>query len=72
VLGTDKVQPIGARLPRLRGVTFRFGEPLEVAARIGRPADVRLVTDELMAEIQALTGQEYVPRYAPKRDTHPG
>nr|WP_205864305.1 lysophospholipid acyltransferase family protein [Planosporangium mesophilum] len=71
VTGTDKVQPIDARLPRLNDVTFRFGRPLEVAGRIDGPADIRAVTDELMAEIQKLSGQEYVPRYAPKRGTGP-
>src|SRR5215218_8969205 len=28
VLGTDRVQPIGARLPRLGRITVRFGPPL--------------------------------------------
>ena len=28
------------------------------------------MTDEMMSEIQKLTGQEYVPRYAPPR-AHP-
>jgi 1-acyl-sn-glycerol-3-phosphate acyltransferase len=70
ILGTDRVQPIGARLPRLGAgrPTIRFGKPLDVA---GRPADrhgLRELTDELMREIQKLTGQEYVPRYAPRRD----
>jgi 1-acyl-sn-glycerol-3-phosphate acyltransferase len=73
VLGTDKIQPVGARLPRVGSrVTFRFGRPIEVAGRIGRPADIRAVTDELMAEIQKLSGQEYVPRYAPKRGADSG
>jgi 1-acyl-sn-glycerol-3-phosphate acyltransferase len=70
ILGTDRVQPIGARFPRLGAgrPTIRFGKPLDVE---GRPADrhwLRQLTDELMREIQKLTGQEYVPRYAPKRD----
>lgn len=68
MIGTEKVQPIGARLPRLGGkVVIRFGKPLDFT---GRPADrgeLRRMTDELMAEIQRLTGQEYVPRYAPAR-----
>jgi hypothetical protein len=28
---------------------------------------MRAITDEVMAAIQALTGQEYVGRYAPSR-----
>ena len=70
ILGTDKVQPIGARVPKLFAgkVEIRFGKPIETE---GRPSDrhtLRQLTDELMAEIQKLTGQEYVPRYAPARD----
>jgi 1-acyl-sn-glycerol-3-phosphate acyltransferase len=69
VLGTDKVQPIGAPMPRLSAghVSICFGKPLDFT---GRPADraaFREMTDEVMAEIQKLTSQEYVPRYAPPR-----
>ncbi|ROT27058.1 1-acyl-sn-glycerol-3-phosphate acyltransferase [Micromonospora sp. HM5-17] len=68
-LGTDKVQPIGARMPRLGAgkIIIRFGKPLDFT---GRPVDrtsLREITDEIMMEIQKLTGQEYVPRYAPVR-----
>jgi 1-acyl-sn-glycerol-3-phosphate acyltransferase len=69
MLGTDKVQPIGARFPRLGAgkVTVRFGKPIEGAGRSDDRAALRALTDEVMAEIQKLTGQEYVPRYAPPR-----
>jgi 1-acyl-sn-glycerol-3-phosphate acyltransferase len=67
-IGTDEVQPIGARLPKLGPeVTIKFGKPMEV---VGRPADrtgLRAVTDEVMIEIQKLTGQEYTGRYAPSK-----
>ncbi|MEU8297203.1 lysophospholipid acyltransferase family protein [Micromonospora sp. NPDC048909] len=69
VLGTAQVLPIDARLPRRHPVTLRFGPPIPVAGRIHGPRDVRALTDEVMAAIQHLTGQEYVPRYAPKRET---
>ncbi|MBF9132375.1 1-acyl-sn-glycerol-3-phosphate acyltransferase [Plantactinospora sp. S1510] len=70
MIGTERVQPIGARLPRLGTgeVVVRFGKPLDF---IGRPTDrtsLRRITDEIMTEIQKLTGQEYVPRYAPARN----
>ncbi|MEQ4303570.1 lysophospholipid acyltransferase family protein [Plantactinospora sp. B6F1] len=70
MIGTERVQPIGARLPRLGTgkVIVRFGKPMDF---VGRPADrtsLRQITDEIMAEIQKLTGQEYVPRYAPARN----
>lgn len=75
MIGTERVQPIGARLPRLGTgeVVIRFGKPLDFT---GQPADrsaLRRMTDEVMTEIQRLTGQEYVPRYAPARaGTGPG
>lgn len=58
VRGTDRVQPIGARFPRPGKVSFAFGEPMPAGG------DIRAVTDDLMARIQSLTGQEYVPEYA--------
>jgi len=69
IIGTDKVQPIGARLPKpfTGPIEIRFGQAIETE---GRPADrtsLRQLTDEIMTEIQKLTGQEYVPRYAPSR-----
>jgi 1-acyl-sn-glycerol-3-phosphate acyltransferase len=69
VLGTDKVQPIGARFPRpfVGPITMRFGKPIEVDGRPDDRSSLRALTDEVMAEIQKLTGQEYVPRYAPPR-----
>jgi 1-acyl-sn-glycerol-3-phosphate acyltransferase len=71
VTGTEKIQPIGSRLPRLgvRGAVIRFGEPLDFTGRSNDRSSLRQITDEVMAEIQRLTGQEYVPRYAPKRGT---
>ncbi|RKR87763.1 1-acyl-sn-glycerol-3-phosphate acyltransferase [Micromonospora pisi] len=70
MIGTDRVQPIGVRVPRpyVRGVTVRFGKPIDVTGRGDDRSSLREVTDELMAEIQRLTGQEYVPRYAPARN----
>ncbi|MFI6329031.1 lysophospholipid acyltransferase family protein [Micromonospora chersina] len=69
VTGTDKAQPIGTRVPRpgRAQITIRFGKPLDFTGRSDDRTSLREMTDELMAEIQKLTGQEYVPRYAPKR-----
>jgi 1-acyl-sn-glycerol-3-phosphate acyltransferase len=74
VLGTDKIQPIGARMPRLvRGdITIRFGKPMDLAGRSDDRTSQRKITDELMSEIQKLTGQVYVARYAPPRDDSAG
>ncbi|WP_089158075.1 lysophospholipid acyltransferase family protein [Micromonospora sp. NBS 11-29] len=69
VTGTDKAQPIGTRVPRpgRAKITIRFGKPLDFTGRPDDRTSLRAMTDELMSEIQKLTGQEYVPRYAPKR-----
>jgi 1-acyl-sn-glycerol-3-phosphate acyltransferase len=59
--GTEKLQPVGARLPRVVPITVRFGAPIEVAGRYdGVPLGKarRVVTDEIMTAIQALSGQE--------------
>ena len=74
MLGTEKVQPIGQPYPKPNGwgkVTVKFGKPIET---VGRPDDrtaLRALTDEVMSEIQKLTGQEYVPRYAPAKNPTP-
>ena len=70
MLGTERVQPIGQPYPKLVGwgkVTIKFGKPIETAGRADDRTSLRALTDEVMAEIQKLTGQEYVPRYAPPR-----
>ncbi|HET6529962.1 MAG TPA: lysophospholipid acyltransferase family protein [Actinoplanes sp.] len=70
VIGTEKVQPIGQPYPKPIGwgkVTVKFGKPIETVGRADDRTALRALTDEVMAEIQKLTGQEYVPRYAPPR-----
>nr|BFE75915.1 lysophospholipid acyltransferase family protein [Actinoplanes digitatis] len=73
MIGTEKVQPIGQRIPRpVKGkVTIKFGAPIPTDGRSDDRTALRTLTDEVMAEIQKLTGQEYVPRYAPPRGTTP-
>lgn len=61
ITGTEKLQPVGSRLPRVVPIAVRFGEPIQVAGRydgvaVGKAR--RLVTDEIMTAIQALSGQE--------------
>jgi 1-acyl-sn-glycerol-3-phosphate acyltransferase len=61
VKGTDKVQPVGAKWPRLHRITVTFGEPLtfpEFAGQAGKGKPRREVTDRIMREIHALSGQE--------------
>ena len=69
--GTEKVQPVGKRLPRIRRITVKFGEPMDfgdraVAVReramaVG-PAR-RAVTEEIMEAIQKLSQQELANVY---------
>lgn len=59
--GTERLQPVGARLPRVVPITVEFGSPIQVAGRydgmaLGKAR--RLLTDEIMTAIQAMTGQE--------------
>jgi 1-acyl-sn-glycerol-3-phosphate acyltransferase len=59
VIGTDKIQPVGARLPRPGRVTVRFGAPLHFAPATGSAGKARRdATDRIMAEIHLLSGQE--------------
>jgi 1-acyl-sn-glycerol-3-phosphate acyltransferase len=61
LVGTEKLQPVGARFPKVVPVSITFGTPIQVAGRFeGVPLGKarRQVTDEIMAAIQALTGQE--------------
>jgi len=71
LIGTDEVQPVDKRMPRLfRRVTIRFGEPLE-PERYGdyeqEHLALRELTDEVMYEIGQLSGYEYVDTYATKK-----
>jgi 1-acyl-sn-glycerol-3-phosphate acyltransferase len=71
LIGTDEVQPVDARMPKLfRRITIRFGEPIEPARYAGRDQDhlaLRELTDEIMYEICELSGYEYVDTYATKQ-----
>jgi 1-acyl-sn-glycerol-3-phosphate acyltransferase len=61
ITGTERLQPVGTRLPRIVPITVRFGAPIEVTGRYdGVPLGKarRLVTDEIMTAIQLLSGQE--------------
>ena len=66
LIGTEKLQPVGATWPRLVRVTVRFGPLMDFKGRLdgvppGRAR--REVTDEIMAAIQALSGQEVASGY---------
>lgn len=65
LVGTQEIQPVGAKVPRVRPVAVHFGEPLDLShhgpASSGRAR--RAATDEVMAAIHALSGQELAGRY---------
>jgi 1-acyl-sn-glycerol-3-phosphate acyltransferase len=67
MIGTDKVQPIGKRLPNIRRIGMIFGEPLDFSEYRDQADDrtvQRKVTDDIMARLMRLSGQEYVDEYA--------
>lgn len=67
MIGTDKVQPIGRRIPNIRRIGIIVGEPLDFSRYAGMENDrfiQRSVTDEIMYELMRLSGQEYVDVYA--------
>ncbi|MER7820696.1 lysophospholipid acyltransferase family protein [Streptomyces sp. NPDC087659] len=69
MVGTFEIQPPGQVLPKIKRVTIRFGEPLDFSRYAGmenEKAVLRAVTDEIMYEILALSGQQYVDEYAVK------
>jgi 1-acyl-sn-glycerol-3-phosphate acyltransferase len=75
IIGTREVQPPDSAMPHpFRTVTLRFGTPID-PARYGSRSDDRMVlrqiTDEVMFEIQALTGLTYDPTYATKPSVVP-
>jgi 1-acyl-sn-glycerol-3-phosphate acyltransferase len=57
--GTERVQPVGARLPRPGKVVIRFGEPLHFPPPPdGRQGTARrAATDDIMTAIAELSGQ---------------
>lgn len=64
VVGTERIQPIGARLPRPGRVTVRFGAPLCFAAPAGSAGRARReAADAIMAAIGDLSGQQRAPGY---------
>lgn len=67
MIDTEKVQPIGKRMPRIRRIGIVVGTPLDFSRFDGMEGDrivLRAVTDEIMYELRTLSGQEYVDVYA--------
>lgn len=69
MIGTDKIQPTGQKIPNLYPLTIRIGRPLDFSRYEGMEDDrfvLRSMTDEIMYELMVLSGQEYVDIYASK------
>ncbi|MDR6864553.1 lysophospholipid acyltransferase family protein [Phycicoccus sp. 3266] len=67
MIGTDKAQPTGKKVPRLMRIGIKIGTPLDFSRYEGMEDDrfvLRSVTDEIMYELMLLSGQEYVDMYA--------
>ena len=62
--GTERLQPVGKRLPRPHRVTVRFGRPLRFTGDAASARARRVVTDEVMHAIGELSGQERADRFA--------
>jgi 1-acyl-sn-glycerol-3-phosphate acyltransferase len=71
LVGTDRAQPPGTPLPRIRHqITVKVGPAVDFSRYAGRATDrhlLRSMTDEIMGRIATLSGQELVDRYAPRR-----
>ena len=66
LIGTNEAMPVGAKMPKRQPrVTVRYGEPIDLShlgpASSGKAR--RLATDEIMAAIHALSGQELANAY---------
>ncbi len=69
--GTQDIQPVGSRVPRVRRITVRFGKPLDFSHLQGeKPGPARrAATDAIMAAVHELSGQERVNHYNHRRTT---
>ena len=67
MIDTDKAQPTGQKIPNVVQVGVRIGRPVHHPELAGRTDDhqvLRQITDEVMRELQRLSGQDYVDEYA--------
>ena len=69
MINTAVIQPPGKLMPKVMRVRIAIGEPLDFSRYDGMSGDrfvLRSITDEIMYELMALSGQEYVDIYATK------
>jgi len=72
--GTDRVQPIGATVPRVHRVRVAFGAPIrpEDYAHLPPGRARREITDAVMEAVAVLSGQERAPGYNERPPDEPG
>jgi 1-acyl-sn-glycerol-3-phosphate acyltransferase len=69
MMNTYEIQPLGAKIWRVKQVHIRIGKPLDFSRYEGLSGDrfvERSMTDEIMYELMSLSGQQYVDVYASK------
>ena len=67
MVDTEKVMPIGRKVPSVRRIGIIIGEPLDFSRFEGLEGDrfiLRSITDEIMYELNRLSHQDYVDVYA--------
>ena len=66
MIGTRKMLPPGAPVPRPTRIDIKIGKPLEFSHLVGDPPAKarRIIADEVMRAIADMSGQEYVHEYA--------
>jgi len=67
VIDTQKVMPLGSSFPKVHKVGVVIGKPLDFSRFQGMEGDrfvLRSITDEIVYEMNKLSGQEYVDVYA--------
>lgn len=67
MIDTDKVQPLGAKYPKIHRVGVKFGQELDFSRFAGMEGErvvLRAVTDQIIYRIKELSGQRYEDVYA--------
>ncbi|WP_349904698.1 lysophospholipid acyltransferase family protein [Parafrigoribacterium humi] len=67
MIDTEKIMPVGRRIPKVGRIGIVVGEPLDFSRFQGMEGDrfvLRSITDEIMYELGRLSKQEYVDVYA--------
>ena len=67
MIDTEKIMPQGTTIPKVQRLGIVIGEPLDFSRFAGLESDrfiLRSITDEIMYELNRLSGQEYVDVYA--------